>query len=215
MKKILCLVFVSVGLVSVQQLPAQGTFVSNLGGTSVGSVAIGSDSWRGQPFTTGTNVGGYSVNSVQMQMADSTGNPAGFTVSIYNSINNHPGDSLGFLAGSDPTVSGIFSYTSTGIMLLPFKQYFVVATSLTPVVLGAYSWSIVAPSSTGNSTGGWSLVQLYYSSANGSAWNFDRGFTFQFAINATAVPEPSSLVLFSCGGLCLALRLFRHARAIK
>jgi len=59
---------------------AQGsmTYVSSLSGPSGGSVAVASDSWFAQGFTTGANAPGYSLESVSLLMANAMGNPSGF-----------------------------------------------------------------------------------------------------------------------------------------
>jgi hypothetical protein len=58
-------------------------YLSNLGQSSTGSLAVGSDSWLAASFGTGTNEGGYELNSIQLAMTDASGNPSGFTVMIY------------------------------------------------------------------------------------------------------------------------------------
>jgi hypothetical protein len=70
-----------VGLVAPKIATAQGTttFLSNLGQTSAGDNPAGSDSWLAAGFYTGNDVNGYVPNSIQLGMADASGNPAGFT----------------------------------------------------------------------------------------------------------------------------------------
>src|ERR1035437_1135557 len=139
MKKIM-MMFV-VGLLTQQITQAQGTltYLSNLGQTSTGSGAVGSESkfttvqttW----FVTGTNAAGYTLNSVQMEMLDATtsilgSSSGGFTVTLYSAtippspfINPPPelGESLGSLDGStNPATGGIYTYTTaSNITLLP------------------------------------------------------------------------------------------------
>ncbi len=90
------------------------TYLSNLGQTSTGSLAIGSDSWLAADIITGNNASGYLLNSIQLAMTDASGNPNGFTVAIYSSVIGsaiHPGSSLGTLNGSlSPVTSGIYIY---------------------------------------------------------------------------------------------------------
>jgi hypothetical protein len=55
------------GLLAQQILQAQGTtYLSNLDQSSVGSLAVGSNSWLAGIFETGTNPGGYVLNSIQL-----------------------------------------------------------------------------------------------------------------------------------------------------
>ena len=195
-------------LLFVQIAAAQGTtYISNLGQPTIGSGNVGNDSWLAQPFTTGTNSAGYALNSVQLLMNAASGTPGGFTVSIYSSPGNGaPGTSLGGLTGSDPAAGGPFSYTASGLTLSPSTYYFVLVTATTPIAGGAYKWSaadsfgriITAPGDP------WTIPDFYYSSANGLSWTFNpRQNIFQFAINATSVPEPGVSAVLGFGGLYL------------
>ncbi|HEX5399086.1 MAG TPA: choice-of-anchor R domain-containing protein [Verrucomicrobiae bacterium] len=175
-------------------------YVSNLLQTAVGSEPVGSDSWLAGYFETGTNAGGYILNSVQLLMNAGSGTPSGFTVSVYSSTNIGPGSRLGDLGGSDPLAGGLFTYTNSGIAMTPSTYYSVVVNAATPVAQGAYSWSAVFGSSN-RSNDGWIIGAGYYSSADGSSWQFSRDKTFQMAIYATAIPEPDVLGLLGLGGL--------------
>jgi hypothetical protein len=94
-------------LLAPQNLHAQGTmtYLSNLGQLSNGSNAVGSDSWLAALFYTGANAAGYSLDSVQLGMADASGSPSDFTAMIYGMNSKmiggiFPGSSLGTLDGS-------------------------------------------------------------------------------------------------------------------
>ena len=218
MKKIV-IVFL-LALVASQVIHAQGTtYLSSLSETPTGSDVVGSDSWVAAGIFTGNNVGGYVLNSVQLGMADSSGNPSGFTVMLYTEANNPstiiPGTSLGTLDGStDPATSGIYTYTDDlNIMLSPSTLYFIVLTAGTAVSNGAYIWNegTYPP----NSSGGWGDDNAVLHSSNGiGGWSTspeDLNIV-QFAINATAVPEPSSswLVLLGSGIFMYARRAFHR-----
>jgi hypothetical protein len=86
MKKIISSSIVAIGLFSQQFLQAQGTmtYLSNLGQPTVGTNAVGSDSWLAAGFYTGTNAGGYLLDSIQLGMANASGNPTNFTVMLYS-----------------------------------------------------------------------------------------------------------------------------------
>jgi hypothetical protein len=133
MKKLI-IMFV-VGVMIQQIMQAQGTvYVSNLGQTSTGSEAIGSNFWMAALFYTGGNANGYSLDSIQLAMTDISGNPSDFTAMIYNEANNPaailPGSSLGTLSGSDnPSTAGIYTYTpAASLILSPGTPYFIVLT---------------------------------------------------------------------------------------
>jgi hypothetical protein len=180
---------------------AQGTLqASNLGQTSAGGAAVGSDSWLAQPFGTGSNPSGYVLNSVQLFMDAGFGDPDGFSVSIYNRPPGLPPlDRIGSLSGADPSTGGVFTYTGSDITLLPSTSYFVVVTSATPIAQGAYNWSAALGS--GQISNGWRIYPNDYYSADGLTWQFSRANIFQMAIYATPVPEPGQLGLITLSGL--------------
>jgi hypothetical protein len=205
-----------VELLVVRIAAAQGTiYLSNLGEAPVGNGPVGGDSWFAQPFVTGTNATGYSLNTVQLLMDAAVGSPSGFTAAIYSS----PGDGppiayLGSLTGSDPAAGGIFSFASSGLVLSRSTYYSVVITAATPVSQGAYAWSaadsfgriFVAPGDP------WAIPDNYYSSTDGSSWTFNPRFNiFQLAIDATAnaVPEPGVSGLLVFGGMCFLCMRWR------
>jgi len=200
-------------------LHAQGTiYYSNLGATPTVSAAIGSDFWVAQPFFTGTNAAGYFLNSVELLMASASGNPAEFALHIYSSNPSTfelPGNNLAILNGLDPLSGGIYGYNSlSSLILSPSTAYFIVATANTPLTVGAFNWSATRSDDSVTGIEGWGRYTYYYSSAGGQIWHFSREYNFQFAINATAVPEPSALALAGIGGLLLAgTRLCRRKTA--
>lgn len=205
------------GLLLSQFASAQGTlYVSNLGQTPTGSAQIGSDSWIAQGFITGDNGVGYTLNSIQLLMNAGSGNPGGFTVSIYSKTGNpnvaeyppdHPSSSLATLTGSDPSGGGLFTFTSSsGITLRSDAFYYVVLTSTTPIAQGAYTWS-AADSFTTDPTTGWTIDDEYFSSADGSSWAGTlRKDVFQMALSDTPVPEPRSFALAGLALVCFAFR---------
>ena len=193
---------------AAHSLRAQGTmtYLSSLSQTSTGSPLLGSNLWLAAPFGTGTNAGGYKLDSIQLGMADASGSPSNFTVMIYSAITFgaiYPQSSLGTLSGSlNPTTAGVYTFTPVlNLTLSPNTDYFIVLTAGTTVANGAYSWdmSTFPPSSSGN----WGELNVLLQSGDGiSGWSptpdVDIG---QFAINATAIPEPGVLSLFALGGL--------------
>jgi hypothetical protein len=206
--KPIIIIFVA-GLLAQPAIQAQGTlYLSNLGQPSTGSEAVGSNSWLAVDFNTGYNVGGYVLNSVQLGMTDASGNPNSFTVMLFaidykTPGGIYPGNSLGTLVGSaNPSTAGIYTYADeSDITLSPRTDYFIVLTAGTTVANGAYDWSFadLLPSGPASGWGG----SYIYSSANGSHWNVLENPTSypQFAVDATAVPEPQALSLLAVGGL--------------
>lgn len=188
------------GLIALSAIRAQGILrVSNQEQAATGSMDIGSDSWLAQNFGTGTNPNGYILNSVQILMGAPSGNPTSFSVHLYARSGNDPGTSLGSLTGPEPTNGGILTYTTPGIVLSPSTLYFVVATAASPVAQGAYNWSASAGPS-GLSSDGWGINGWYTHSSDGLSWQMSRQYTFQMAVYASVVPEPSAWALFCIGG---------------
>ncbi|MEI9961443.1 MAG: PEP-CTERM sorting domain-containing protein [Limisphaerales bacterium] len=217
MKKIIIMFMVA--LLSLQIIHGQGaiTYLSNLGQSSASSDTIGSDSWLAVLFVTGGNAGGYFLNSIQLGMTDASGNPNGFTAMLYahdpsNLAGISPGSSLGTFNGStDPATGGIFNYTAIANMALSANTpYFIVLTAGTTIANGTYQWSLAGINSY-NPSGGWHSSGGVLTSNNGSSWSFNP-IVAQFAINATPIPEPGILSLFSLGGLGF-LRYRRKAKA--
>lgn len=192
--------------------PAQGTlYFSNLGQPFAGSLSVGSDSWWAAGFFAGTNsILGYALNSVQLAITGATGNPAGFKVMIYDSSIFAPTirSNIANLTGnSNPTANGVYTFTpSTSVTLKLGGLYHIVATVETMIGQGSYGWSFEnTPPPVQN--GGWNGGAWARSSNDGAHWTASAGNYLQFAINATAIPEPSALALF---GLSVALLLTRR-----
>src|ERR1035441_8828957 len=132
-----------------QILQAQGTtYLSNLDQSSVGSLPVGSNSWVAAGIYTGTNPGGYVLNSIQLAMTDASGNPSGFMAMLYNPLHggppSGPGTSLVTLNGSlNPVTAGTYTYAApSNLTLPPHNEYFIVLTAETAVANGAYEWSL-------------------------------------------------------------------------
>ena len=195
----------AVALLAPQITRAQRiTYLSNLGQTSDGNLAVGSNSWVAGGFQTGTNTLGYLLNSVQLGMADASGNPSGLMAMLYTGVGIggiSPGSSLGTLNGSlNPTTAGIFTYTpASSLTLSPHTDYFIVLTAGTAVANGGYEWNFT-DTSIYNPGDDW-VLSIAADSNNGSSWNYILGTFAQFAINATPIPEPGVLGLLGLGGL--------------
>jgi hypothetical protein len=226
MKKIVIggLVGLAIWLLNPQIATAQGTvtYLSNLAQGSTGSVAVGSNSWIAAMFYAGTNPQGYLLNSIQLTMTDGSGNPSGFIVALYSAPDilggTRPGSNLGTLSGSaNPDIRGVYNYSdSSGLSLSAGMPYFIVITGGTAVANGAYEWSLAGVNSY-NPVDGWAVTSGVSSdvleSSTGSSWTSLSATYPQFAINATAAPEPGVVGLFALGGLVVCWRRWR-ARSV-
>jgi hypothetical protein len=200
----------AIALFAPQIAQAEGTiYLSNLGQPSTGSLAVGSNSWPAAGFRAGNNPSGYTLDSIQLGMTDASGTPSGFTVMLYGgaAVAPVPIDRLVTLNGSlNPVIAGTYTYIApANFTLSPNAHYFIVLTAGTAVADGAYGWSVAGASSY-NPSDGWSSQGGVWTSSNGSGslpdWDSTSAFP-QFAINATAIPEPSVLGLSALGGLLL------------
>jgi len=195
-------VLLIVALLIAQSAQAQGTlYLSNLGDTAGAYVSIGSSDLIAQGFETGTDSGGYVLNSVQLGMAAASGNPSGFTVSVYSSLNGYPSADLGTLSGSsNPSSAGVYSYTTSGLTLAASTEYFVVAMAAASPSGSYFAWVANPAESPYTSVDDWSILPDF-ASVNGSAWAVsERTYGFQTGIYATAVPEHSTWILCLLGG---------------
>ncbi len=223
MKPILPFILLFFGLLGAQIGRGQGsiTYISNLAQPSSGAVAVGKDSWIAALFFTGGNTGGYLLDSVQLNMADDSGSPGGFSVMIYaqggSSIGIFPGSSLGTLSGSaNPSTGGVYTFTAVpGLTLSSATPYFIVIAANTTVATGAYEWSLAGVNSYSSSdswgvTGG--VSSGVFRSSTGSSWTSLSATYPQFAINATAAPEPGTLGLLALGGLVAGLKRWNEKK---
>ena len=110
-----------------QTTHAQGTmtYLSNLGHPPAGSYPVASNSWLAVMFTAGTDFNGYVLDSIQLEMADASGNPTNFTAMLYSvTFTSAPyvGSYLGTLDGSlNPATAGTYTFASISIVI-PLKQ---------------------------------------------------------------------------------------------
>jgi len=169
---------------------SQGTiYLSNLGESGAGfSVGGGS-----QQFATGLSSNGFALNSVTLVMGAMLDNASNFAVSIFDDNVGTPGNLLGLLNGnSDPRTAGEYAYTNAGLILASSTTYWIVAScdssSPNPPIMppGGYTWQETLSQNI-LASGGWSA---------GIGNTGFTGTTFQFAVNATPVPEPSTCALF-------------------
>jgi hypothetical protein len=208
----------AVSLLFTQAAEAQGTlYLSSLSETPTGTASAGSNSWLAAGFGTGNNAGGYVLNSIQLGMADASGNPNGFTVTICPGVEDpvDVGSSIGTLTGSaNPATAGTYTYSSiSGLSLTPSTAYYIVITAGTAIANGAYNWNESAYPPGVNNWGGVNNG-LLVSGNGGSRWSATPYLGIaQFAIFATPAPEPGLIGLFALGGLLVGFQRWK-ARSV-
>ena len=133
-------------------------------------------------------------------MANATDNPNNLTAMLYSGVDvlaPRPKSYLVTLDGTaNPSTAAVYTYTSgSNFLLSPSTWYFIVLTAGTSVADGAYNWSYGSRFGYVRS-GGWLNDSGIYQSSDGSSWTLAGGSDWdaQFAITATAIPEPSMCV---------------------
>ncbi len=188
------------------------TYLSNLEQSPNGSSPVGSDSWLAAFFVTGTNLGGYTLDSIQMSLTNGMGSPSDFTAMLYSSrmgvLGPQPSNSIATLNGSlNPVTSGVYTYTpGSTTALTPNTAYYIVVTAGTAIASGSYQWNTTTVPA--NLNGGWQAGG-FFQSMNGPTWLNTFTGSPQFAIWATGVPEPSTWALLLTGAGLLYLRRCR------
>src|SRR2546429_3307396 len=153
----------------VQQCFAQGDLgISNLtyvdtSGSASSLIPFGRDInfvvlWVAQGFQTGTNSGGYLVNTVTIPFYHAFGFPTNFSLSVFSATSNSgPDISLGILSGnSNPNQTSNYTFTATGLFLKPNTPYYLVAEATGTVNYenDQFLW-YRANTKTSDSTDGW------------------------------------------------------------
>ena len=110
-------------------LPAQAqskVLVSNVGQINQGHGSL-LDFDQAQAFTTGSNIAGYTLKSVEIDIGTTNENATAFTVSVHSNSSGAPGASLGTLSNpASLSRDGVYAFTTRGIALAAATTYFVV-----------------------------------------------------------------------------------------
>lgn len=193
---------------------AQSTLaLSNLDTGVSRTEPIASDAWIAAEFRIGDNFDGYFLNSVQLGIDSVTGSPSDLSVAVYEafSVNSSPSVKLGDLSASGSNSNGSYNFDAEDITL-GRGYYSIVVTAGTDTSVGSYLWNVSTSSDMFVAEDGGNMEGAYLVSENGLDWRVRGRTRMQYAIYATAIPEPSTLALFGCGALFAAIRLRRAKR---
>jgi hypothetical protein len=193
------------------RVEAQIASLSNLVQPSLDSHTLASNSWIAQPFFTAVTPSVFNLESIQLLLGANTGEPSGLSVAVYSGTRK-PQTPIGFLSGQDPTSGGTYNFTSSGISLSPQTLYWIVLTANTPTSTGNFTWERSSNQSY-FSRDGWTMGLSFFSSEDGFNWIQTTPYPMQFALYATAIPEPSSLIILGMGGSILFTSLARKSRS--
>ena len=190
--------------------------VSNLSAThyTTGEVGnyFGTQQQGAQAFTTGSNAGGYTLSSIDIQIAAKAGSPTNLQVTLHAASGSNPntGTTLATLSSaSSPSSAGTYPYTcsGSGCALSASTTYFVLLAAPSSASGSYYTVSVTnATSETKQPSGnGWSI-------ADGG--RIDFGGTWSTAggplrIKVSAAPDPS-LTANNVASTTATLTLTRH-----
>ena len=180
--------------------PPTTVSVSNLGETQTGAGQVGkagSIVWaQAAGFTTGSNSGGYTLQSVTVKFMGITGAPTGLTAAIHAASGGNPAANATYtLTGSNPvanaenTQSCAVTATVT-CSLAANTDYFLV---LTAPSQASYKYYRAALTSSGNQTNlpdnaGWSIADAGKNRQNVGNWA-DLGASGTLMFKVTATPK--------------------------
>ena len=173
--------------------------VSNLGKTQTGTGQVGKAGtivWaQAAGFTTGSNSGGYTLQSVTVKFMGTTGSPTGLTAAIHAASSGDPAASATYtLTGPNPvanaenTQSCVVTATHT-CSLDANTDYFLVLTAPSQASYNYYRAAFTSSDDETNSptNAGWSIANVAKNSQNGGTWNNNNtSHTLQFKVMATA-----------------------------
>ena len=178
-------------------------YVSNLSETSDNiGIAVSTASDVATGFTTGTNGGGYALQSVTIKFHDTTADPEhDLTVAIHAASAGNPASTATYtLDGDDPTSAGEYSYTCSGDCSLAAGTTYFLVLSGTGGAGKVYHWDTTASPNQTNTPNnfGWSIADAtkrYYN----NAWRDDSGWTGMIKVRATENPGLTASNISSTG----------------
>ena len=176
--------------------PTGSTLVSNNGRPAGGTAALDHD--HAQAFTTGANLGGYTLTSVQLKAALPAGNTTlEFDVSVHASTSSgNPGDSLATLTlqGSLPSSAALVEFNAAGggIDLNPGTTYFVVVDVTAGGTNDGTLERTAASAEDPGGAEGWSIAnERFFRADDATTWNSTTNNFLKIAVrgNTTGAPK--------------------------
>jgi hypothetical protein len=171
-------------------------------GNDLGTTHVVTDNASG--FRTGPSGGSYELKSVTLDLAETTTNGGGFTVSVWNNDAMDsvgvPGTQLAVLSGqSNPAGPGYFTFTTPSpLRLSDSTTYWIIASvPHDGLVNSLYNWSVES-ATYDNGLAGWSIIDFcrprHYVDGVPNLWGIGTAGN-RFSVEVAAIPEPSTLNL--------------------
>jgi hypothetical protein len=162
---------------------------------------------RGQEFFTDATEPGYRLNSVTLHMADALGTPGDFVLELYTAPNSGVASGpLGeFTVASNPVTAGHHTFEfADNVILAPSTRYMLVASAPNAAGPGIsqYGWRLGSFLGSGNM---WGVNAQWVSGNGGASWAPVRSNPLQIAIDATAIPEPTSATFATLAAIAACL----------
>ena len=197
-------VFAALTLATSSLSPA-AVVASNLGEVDDLDYNVQPTQYIGMSFTVGTDFSTWTLDSVDIK-ALNLGATTDFIVELHADNAGTPSvAALLTFTGANPTSTGNYNFIpSTPLTLTAGTTYWLTAESTTP----RYGWTRTLSTAETTALTGWSIGNFIAASFNGGAsWaEFNTFAPAKFAINATGIPEPSSLLLLGIGSLAIIRR---------
>ncbi len=168
-------------------------------------------------FTTGSTAASFDFTGIDVAFWNSTGSPSGLTVELYgpgldtNNINAGADFLSGLtLSAGNPFVAGTASFSGSATLLASTTYYLFFETAAT---FGTSNYFSANTALTTNQSGlaGWTIGDSTLVYFNGGTSPISSGGPYGLAINASAVPEPSSFAMLAGLG-ALGLVVSRRRR---
>jgi hypothetical protein len=161
----------------------------------------GDQAYTGNSFTTGSNAGGYTINSITLLFGNSYNTTGTFTLYLCPEIEEAvPDKASGLNIGEiSSAINSQKTFTiSGGFDATPDTTYWIVGTS----DVEGFSW-VASSNLTVVGEAGWSFGTTAYINSDDYSIGGTPGTptTQMFSINAEAIPEPATMGLISLIGI--------------
>ena len=166
--------------------------VSNIGQTAAtGAANVSTTQSSAQGFTTGTNSGGYTLDSVELAVTPFDGTASDITVSIYSESSGDPGTLVHTLTTPGSLSDPVTTFTApSGATLAASTTYYVVASTTNTLFL--LSRTEATAEDTGGASG-WSIADDRRFSRNLVSWT-TATVPIRMRINGAAATATTSTI---------------------